>query len=289
MFRYFFAIPCLLIVGAFACSKEADTAPPVATPQVTLARPDAMVGGPLEMTYRFDMASDAPPFAEDNWVFVHFLDSDGEMMWTDDHEPPTPTRQWKPGATVEYTRTMFVPKFPYVGPTTIQLGLFSRRTGERVPLNAPSEGQRAYEVASFNLQLQSDSLFVVFKDGWHATELADNGREWQWSKRQATLAFRNPKRDALLYLQLDRAGGFAEPQQVKVTLGDALVDAFSLGPTQQDLRKIRLTAAQFGTGDAVEVQISVDRTFIPATVPELKSNDPRELGVRVFRAFVQPQ
>ena len=45
-------------------------------------------------------------------MFVHFLDADRELMWTDDHEPPTPVRQWKPGATIEYTRTMFIPKFP---------------------------------------------------------------------------------------------------------------------------------------------------------------------------------
>jgi hypothetical protein len=32
----------------------------------------------------------------------------------------------------------------------------------------------------------------------------------------------------------------------------------------------------------------VDKTFIPSSVPELRSTDPRELGVRVFRAFVQP-
>jgi hypothetical protein len=36
-------------------------------------------------------------------------------MWTDDHTPPVPTTQWKPGQTVEYTRTVFIPIFPYVG------------------------------------------------------------------------------------------------------------------------------------------------------------------------------
>ena len=40
---------------------------------------------------------------------VHVVDTDEELMWTDDHHPPTPTSQWKPGQTIEYTRTVFVP------------------------------------------------------------------------------------------------------------------------------------------------------------------------------------
>ncbi len=59
---------------------------------------------------------------------VHVVDTDDELMWTDDHEPPTPTTQWKPGQTIEYTRTVFVPVYPYVGDATIQLGLYSTTT-----------------------------------------------------------------------------------------------------------------------------------------------------------------
>ena len=60
-------------------------------------------------------------------MFVHVVDTDDELMWTDDHNPPTPTTQWKPGQTIEYTRTVFVPVFPYVGDATIQLGLLLDR------------------------------------------------------------------------------------------------------------------------------------------------------------------
>jgi hypothetical protein len=78
------------------------------------------------------------------------------------------------------------------------------------------------------------------------------------------------------------------PQQVDVKAGTQVVDTFALPAGRMELRRIKLPAAQLGTGDTVELTISVDRTFVPATVPALKSNDPRELGVRVFRAFVQP-
>ena len=53
------------------------------------------------------------------------------------------------------------------------------------------------------------------------------------------------------------------------------------------VRKIPLTAAQLGTGDMVEMRLVADRTFVPALEPGAKSSDTRELGVRVFHAFVQ--
>jgi len=282
----------LAALCAAACGRTEDTAPPVATPSVTLAGKAVPIGSPLEMKYRFTVADDAPAFTEDYWVFVHFLDRDGELMWTDDHRPPTPTDRWKAGNTIEYARTMFVPKFPYTGPTTVEVGLFSPKTGQRVPLTGQTRGQRSYEVAKFDLELQSANRFVVFKQGWHPAEVADDqvGTEWQWSKKEATLTFRNPKKDALFYLELDRpAAPFPEPQQVEVRLGDQVVDRFPLASHEYQLRKIPLSSTQLGTGDTVEMRIAVDRTFVPADIPSMKSRDPRELGVRVFRAYVEPR
>jgi hypothetical protein len=284
------ALVALAAASVAACGRKQDTAAPVATPTVTIARPQVSIGSPLEMKYRFLVAPDAPPFNDDYWVFVHFLDADGELMWTDDHQPATPTRRWKPGETIEYERTMFVPKFPYTGQTVVEIGLFSRQTNQRLPLSGDTKGQRSYTVASFDLQPQNDTQFVVFKDGWHPTEVADDaiGTEWQWSKKEATLTFRNPKRDVTIYLQLDRpVAGYSEPLNVQIRIGEAVVDAFSLAPKQAELRKFPVTAPRLGSADTVEMKIVVDRTFVPAQVPELKSTDPRELGVRVFRAYIE--
>ncbi len=280
----------LLAGGAAACSSAADTAPPVATPTVTLNKTAPAIGTPVEITYRFDVAADAPSVAEEYWVFAHFLDSDGELMWTDDHPPPTPVREWKPGSTVEYTRPMFVPKFPYVGQARIQVGLFAPASGERLPLAGRTEGQRAYDVAMFDMRLESDAYLMVFTDGWHETEAPpdDNAREWQWSKGRATLGFRNPQRDARLYLQVDQPVAAVPPQRVELRIGETVIDSFTLNPGGSDLRRLTIPAAQLGTGETVDLTLVVDKTFVPAHVPALKSGDARELGIRVFRAFVEP-
>jgi hypothetical protein len=281
-----------LVLVTSACARKKDTAPPVASLTLTLARPAVEIGSPVDMKYRFAVAPRAPAFGEDYWVFVHFLDSDGELMWTDDHQPPTPTRQWKPGATIEYMRTMFVPRFPYVGNTTVEVGLFSPRTGQRLPMSGETRGQRSYRVVTFALRPQADNWLVVFKDGWHMTETPDDGsgQEWQWSKGESTLSFKNPRRDALFYLQLDRpVAAFPEPQHVDVLVGDAVIDSFDLAAHQPMLRKVPLKAEQFGADNRVEMRIRVDRTFVPATIPELKNRDSRQLGVRVFRAYLEPK
>lgn len=284
-------VALVLALLAGACGDSTDTAAPVATPSLTLGQRDAAVGSPVDMTFSFAVAPDAPPFAEDYWVFVHFLDADGELMWTDDHQPATPTRQWKPGASVSYTRTMFVPKFPYSGETRVEVGLFSPQTGERLPLTGSNQGMRSYQVATFTLRLQTDNVFVVFGNGWHETEVGDatSGLEWQWSRGLATMSFRNPGRDVTIFLQLDQpVRALPEPQMVEVRVGSEVLDRFALPPGDRVLRRIRATAAQLGSGETVEMALTVDKTFVPATVPALRSGDPRDLGVRVFRVFVQP-
>jgi hypothetical protein len=279
----------LLAAALTACQRQDDTAPALVTPTVSLARADAAVGSPIEMTYRFAVAPDAR-FDEDYWVFVHFVDADRELMWTDDHQPPVPTRQWQPGSTVEYSRTLFIPKFPYVGETRVEVGLFSRTTGERVPMAGTNEGQRSYQVATFNLRMQSDNMFVVFKEGWQNTEVSpeDVGLEWQWSKKEGILAFRNPMRDVMLYLQLDQPVAAIGPQHVDVRLGATVLDSFDLAPGENQLRKIRINKDVLGDTESIDVAVVPGKTFIPASIPELKNPDSRELGVRVFRAALQP-
>ena len=281
----------VLASGALSgCRRKEAPAPPMATPSVTLNHDKTPLGSPIDITYKFIVANDAK-FTEDLRVMVHVVDADEELIFAFDHNPPVPTSQWKPGQTVEYTKTAFVPIYPYVGEATIQLGLHSTSTQKRVALSGADAGQRAYKVAKIQLQPQSENVFTVFKDGWHPGEVAEHNAavEWQWTKKDATLSFKNPKKDSLFYLDVDNPGSvFTEVQQVKVTLGGEVVDEFRLQPKQPELRKIPLKAAQLGAGDVAELVISVDKTYVPAVLAA-GSKDPRELGVRVFHAYVDPR
>ncbi len=109
-----------------AAAKTTDE-PPVATPSLTLNHDKVPIGSPVKLTYKFDVAPNAK-IDGDYWVFVHVLDPDGEQLWTDDHLPPTPTSHVEAGQTVEYTRTVFVPNYPYIGEAVVRLGLYNPKT-----------------------------------------------------------------------------------------------------------------------------------------------------------------
>ena len=280
----------ILTSGLASCRRKEPTSPAVATPSITLSHDRAPLGSPIDMTYKFVVANDAH-FTEDYRVLVHVVDIDDELIFAFDHNPPTPTTQWKPGQTIEYTRTAFLPVYPYVGEASIQVGLHSTVNQKRLPLAGQDAGQHAYKVARLQLQPQTENVFTVYKEGWHPAEVAEHNAsiEWQWTKKDATLSFKNPKKDSLFYFDVDNPGSvFSESQQVRVSLGGQVVDQFTLKPKEPELRKIPLKATQLGSQDVAEIVISVDKTYVPAVVTS-SSKDPRELGVRVFHAFVDPR
>ena len=281
-----------LTLGALtsACGRGAAPGPPVATPTVTFAKTRVALGSPVQITYKFQVAANAPAFDQDYKVFVHFLDADDERLWTDDHDPSVPTSQWKPGQVIEYTRTVFVPVVAYIGDAQVRIGLYSMRDQRRLTLAGQDAGQSSYKVATVSLLPHSENVFLLFKDGWHPAEVAPDNTtvEWQWSKKVGTLAFRNPKKDVVFYLHADNPASYAEAQSVAVKVNGAQVDTIGLTPRQELLHKTRITAAQLGTADMVDVTLEVDKTWVPALVSGANSRDPRELGIRVFHAFVEP-
>src|SRR5687768_5258100 len=226
------ALVVLVFASTAACRREEPEPPPVATPLFSVKQTRVPLGSPVEVTYKFVMEKTAPAIPENFRVFVHFLDADNERMWTDDHDPPIPTTQWKPGQTIEYTRTMFIPSYPYVGAAKVVAGLYTPGTNDRVKLSNEDRGDRSYKVVDFELLPQTENIFVIFKDGWHPAEVVAEGSgrvEWQWSKKEGTIAFRNPKRDVVLVLQVDNpAAGPNTAQQVTVQIADQVITTIQL-------------------------------------------------------------
>ena len=280
----------LLAVMLAGCGEPEDTTPPVGNLQVSLSRPKVALGSPVEVTYKFTVAPNAPALGQRR-VFAHFLDADDELMWTDDHDPPTPTTEWKAGQTIEYSRSMFIPSYPYVGAAKIVAGLYAPGNNERLKLSNEDRGDRSYKVVDFDLLPQTENIFVIFKDGWHPAEVIAEGAgrtEWQWTKKEATIAFRNPKRDVTLVLQVDNPATNANAaQNVAVTIGNQPIATIPLSPNPPAVLKYPISAAQLGTAEMVEIKFTADKTFVPALESSMKSGDPRELGARFFHVFIQ--
>jgi hypothetical protein len=275
----------IAVISVVGCRQKEPDMPPVATPNVTFARDRVAIGSPVKVPYRFQVAANAK-FDGDYWVFVHVLNPQGEQLWNDDHLPPTPTSQWKPGQTVEYTRTIFVPNYPHVGEAAVRIGLYSQSDGRRLVLAAPEVSRREYQVAKIELLPQSENVFLIYKDGWHPAEIASENpmSEWQWTQKTASFSFRNPKKDANFYLDYDaRSDLFTPPQQITIRIGQTVLTTFAADVKEKTLVVTPITAAQFGDGDMVEMSLELDKTFKPG------GGDPRELGIRVYHAFIEPK
>jgi hypothetical protein len=270
-------------LGVTACGGGEEAAPPAAAPMLTLGRERAPIGSPLTFNYKFTASQ---PIPGDYWVFVHVLDQNGERLWGDDHLPPVPTSTWKPGQTIEYSRTVFIPNYPYIGPAEVRLGLYQPGNSQRLVLAGKEIARREYLVAQLQLLPQSENVFLIYKEGWHQAEVStdDPSVEWQWTQKSAVTSFPNPRKDCTLYLEYDaRTDLFNPPQQVTLRIGDQVLGTLLADSKEKKLVTLPVSAAQLGTSDVVELVLDVDRTFTPG------GGDTRELGIRVFHLFVEPK
>lgn len=266
-----------------ACNKK-DTAPPVATPTFSASKDRVALGGPIDLTFQFDVVA---PIKDDYKVLVHVVNPDGDTLWIDDHDPVVPTSQWKPGQKIQYTRQRFVPIVPFTGEASVRVGLY--KGDERLPLQGQEPDQRTYKVGTLQLLPQSENVFLIYKSGWHSPEFAPNStEEWQWTQKSGVINFKNPRKDVTVYLVSDaRPDLFTPPQQVTVVVDGKPVATFAASDTKETLRKFAITAAQLGTADMVELRLDVDKTFVLAQLG--KGTDSRELGIRKVHIFVEPK
>ena len=247
------------------------------------------LGGPLELSIRFDVSDTLEPIDHDYWVMVHFLDTDGDLMWEADHQPVTPTTEWLPGQRVEYIHRLYVPMYPYIGNAVVAVGLYSTTTGTRLNLVAEDLGQRAYHGTVVAVRPQSVGNRLLYDDGWHDIEGDPRvNQHWRWTTDRATLLFRNPRSDAVLFLALDgRPDLFDTPQRAAIRLGDETVQEIVIDSIVPRFHEVSLTADQFGDDETLRMEFVIDRTFVPSEAPGNSSIDQRRLGIRVSYAFLE--
>ncbi|MXY23770.1 MAG: hypothetical protein F4Y45_04505 [Acidobacteria bacterium] len=130
-------------------------------------------------------------------------------------------------------------------------------------------------------------VLVDFVDGWYDRE-TDNGSAWRWSGPTAMLSFQNPRTPAVLHLDYDaRADLFPDaPRTVTITVGDQVAQSFVPDAAGQQQTNVLLPVGMLGERSRVDVQIAVDRPFVPASM-SIGSQDTRELGIQVYRATVE--
>lgn len=276
----------LALVPACGKGKEAEVNPIV--PKFEVNRSRAPLGSAVEVTYTWTLEPGAKKLTSDYRALVHFLDNHEVMLFEDDHVPVPPPSTWEPGKTYSYTRTKFIPIYPYVGEVEVRMGLYPSGRGERVALKGEDAGMREYKVAKMELLPQTENIFLVFKEGWHSPEASPQNPslERTWTKKDALVSFKNPKKDVVVYLEADtNSKAFDAPPVLTVAVNNKAGVVVPIENSEVFLKKIKVKAEDLGQDEWVDLRLSMNQSFVPK-VKGVNPADDRELGLLVYHLFV---
>jgi hypothetical protein len=255
-------------------------------PSFTISRPRAPLGSAVEITYSWKVEPTAKKLGKDYKALVHFLDQHGVPLFDADHMPTPPTSAWEPGKSYSYTLTKFIPIYPYVGEAEVRMGLYRDR--ERAALKGEDTGMQEYKVGKIDLLPQTENIFLVYKEGWHNPESrTDNpGLEVTWTKKDALVSFKNPKKDVIVYLEADtNYKAFDAPPVLTVAVAGRTGLVIPIESSEIFLKKIRVKAADLGSDEWVDLRLSMNQSFVPK-LKGVNTTDDRELGLMVYHLYV---
>jgi hypothetical protein len=269
-----------------ACRRRKPAEVNDIVPSFTISRPRAPLGSAVEITYSWKVEPTAKKLGKDYKALIHFLDQHGVPLFDDDHMPTPPTSAWEPGKSYSYTLTKFIPIYPYVGEAEVRMGLYRDR--ERAALKGEDTGMQEYKVGKIDLLPQTENIFLVYKEGWHNPESrTDNpGLEVTWTKKDALVSFKNPKKDVIVYLEADtNYKAFDAPPVLTVVVAGKTGLMIPIESSEVFLKKIRVKAADLGSDEWVDLRLSMNQSFVPK-LKGVNTTDDRELGLMVYHLYV---
>jgi hypothetical protein len=281
------AVVLAAIAAAPACRRPRSADDTGIQPACTLTPASVEVGSVVAATYAWTVGRPLSLSGQDYEAFVHFVDENGTVLFTDDHRLDPPVGSWKKGATYRYTRTVVVPPLPFTGRLEVRLGLFSS-TGQRLALTGTDRGLREFRVGELQVGPSSGRYRIVYRGGWHPPDApaGDFFSQRRWTAREAWAGFRNRGKDVLVVIDAETSlDAFPRPPVVRLAAGEAAAQ-WTVDRAGRSLHKVRFPAASLGQGRWSELHLSLDQSFVPKKLGI--NEDQRELGLWVHRLFVGP-
>ena len=100
-----------------------------------------------ELTFRWQADT---PLPEDCRVFVHCVDAGGKIAFQGDHDPLTPTSQWR-GAVLSTTSIEAPDSARPGGAYDLRVGLYSAAAGQRFSIEGPADGEQRIRLGTVTL------------------------------------------------------------------------------------------------------------------------------------------
>jgi hypothetical protein len=252
------------------------------TPHVDVTPKRLPAGDPLALSYAWEVGPAARHISREYRAFVHFVDPEGIVLFTDDHVPEPPVTSWEPGRTYAYRRIVLSRPFPHTGEVRVLAGLYpASGSGERLPLHGWELKQRAYRVDQI-VFLPRDRDLVATCDGLYPPDSSAGGPlvVSRFLRREATCSFRNPGADVVLFAQGDiDPRGFATPPALTVAIGGVGAELPAL-TGETNVVRVRFAASDLGRRSPARVRLAMSASYVPE---ELGINrDHRELSLRLL-------
>ena len=250
-------------LGALACAPSSFYPTLPVTPTVSLeGAGDAIAGRPITLHFSW-VAGGLATLARPHRVFVHFIDADGRLAFTDDHAPPVDIRQWRPGSRYEYVRRVILPDRP--GDLSIRVGLFSGSFPYKTTVtDGRSGGQGFPTVASIRVRENPAGAEEAIAGGagfdpWEADSRATL-RSFRWTHRRGRFLFLQQAGGTVVLLQGYVLRGRL-PRDPTITLRVGGVQSSQV-LTNEDRVVLQLDLAGDGHARLVEGEIESDASFM---------------------------
>lgn len=280
----------LALLGALlpSCGRRNAGEINAIVPSFSANRSKVPLGSAIETTLTWTLEPAAKKPTQDYRAFVHLLDSHNVVLFADSYVPSAPATSWEPGKAYSDHRTMFVPVYPYVGDVKVVMGLepISGRGG-RMALKGEDVGLHAYKVGQLELQPQTENIFLVYKEGWHSPEAsaANPSLERTWTKKDALVSFKNPKKDVVIYLEADtNFKAFKQPPVLTLGVAGKAGIKIPIENSEIFLKKIHVKGEHLGSEEWTDLRLSLNESFLPKALGI--NQDERELGMMVYHLFV---
>jgi hypothetical protein len=149
----------------------------------------------------------------------------------------------------------------------------------------PAEEREQPDVAIEQFDSQPAGRVIFgYADGWHEQEYNPaTGRLWRWTSERASLRVRSAGRPLALRLE-GETETFETPSRVTIRAGDRVLGEVAAG--QAFSAVVALPAELFEQGESI-ITIETDQTYVPAELRPGRSNDRRQLGLKVYVCSIQ--
>ncbi len=232
---------------------------------VTFSRRDLTDDLYVDVTSKWKLSRDFPGFDENRRLFFRFRHGD-ELLVEDAFLSDVPVSEWEPGEEYEFTRRIYIPRFvdeydpgfrgsePVILTVGLSGGRLDGEDSETVVL------RRRLRISPAPL-----TPAILFVDGWSEPlrDLQSGTPAGRWTGASARCLIDNPKRDALLVLRGEADLESVPGQEITIRIDGTVLERFV--PAERGFEKsYQISKEVLGSGRDFFLEISVDRTFLPA-------------------------